>query len=101
MLVVVANSNGKSMSPTAEKKCIQTVISDSGTGMSEEHLNKIYDPFFTTKEVGKGTGLGLPISQAIIAEHNATIAVNSRINRGTTFTLIFPIVSELNPNVPS
>ena len=97
----ISDKGSITVSTRAEKKCIQAVIFDSGTGMSQEHLNKIYDPFFTTKEVGKGTGLGLPISQAIIAEHNATIAVNSRINRGTTFTLIFPMVSELNPNVPS
>jgi len=80
----------------AEKKCIQTEISDSGTGIPEEHLDNIYDPFFTTKEVGKGTGLGLPISQAIIADYNATIGVSSQIDKGTTFTITFPEASELN-----
>jgi len=74
----------------AEKKCIRTEISDSGPGIPEEHLNKIYDPFFTTKEVGKGTGLGLPISQAIIADCDASIGVTSQINKGTTFTITFP-----------
>ena len=67
-----------------------------GTGIPQEHLNKIYDPFFTTKEVGKGTGLGLPISQAIIADYNASISVDSRINEGTTFTITFPEASEIN-----
>jgi len=79
----------------AEKKCIRTEISDSGTGIPQEHLDKIYDPFFTTKEVGKGTGLGLPISQAIVADFNATIGVESRINEGTTFTITFPKAGEL------
>jgi len=74
----------------AGNKCIQTEISDSGSGIPEAHLDKIYDPFFTTKEVGQGTGLGLPISQAIIADYNASIEVNSRIGRGTTFTITFP-----------
>ncbi len=84
------------MSTRAEKKCIQTEIADSGTGIPQEHLNKIYDPFFTTKEVGKGTGLGLPISQAIISDHNASMSVDSRITKGTTFTITFPKASELN-----
>jgi signal transduction histidine kinase len=84
------------VSTKAEKKCIQTEISDSGTGIPEEHLNKIYDPFFTTKEVGKGTGLGLPISHAIITDYNASIGVDSQINKGTTFTITFPKASELN-----
>jgi signal transduction histidine kinase len=84
------------VSTRAEKKCIQTEISDSGTGIPEEHLNKIYDPFFTTKEVGKGTGLGLPISQAIVTDYNASIGVDSQINKGTTFTITFPKASGLN-----
>jgi len=84
------------VSARAEKKCVRTEISDSGTGILQEHLDKIYDPFFSTKEVGKGTGLGLPISQAIITDHNASIGVESRINKGTTFTITFPKASELN-----
>ncbi|MCP4622179.1 MAG: GAF domain-containing protein [bacterium] len=78
----------------AEKNYICAEITDSGPGIPEEHLNKIYDPFFTTKEVGKGTGLGLPISQAIIADCNASIDVESRFNKGTTFTITFPEASE-------
>ena len=86
----ISGNGSISVSTRTEKNCIQTEISDSGTGIPEEHLIKIYDPFFSTKEVGKGTGLGLTISQAIIADHNASIAVDSRINKGTTFTITFP-----------
>ena len=82
----------------AKKKYVRTEISDSGTGIPAEHLNKIYDPFFTTKEVGKGTGLGLPISQAIIADYNASIGVDSQINKGTTFTITFPAAAEIDNN---
>jgi signal transduction histidine kinase len=92
----ISDSGSITVSTRAEKKCIRTEISDSGTGIPQEHLNKIYDPFFTTKEVGKGTGLGLPISQAIIADYNASIGVDSQINKGTTFTITFPKASELN-----
>ena len=96
----ISGNGSITVSTRAENKCIQTKISDSGTGMSEEHLNKIYDPFFTTKEVGKGTGLGLPISQAIITDHYASIGVDSQINKGTTFTITFPKASELNNELP-
>jgi signal transduction histidine kinase len=92
----ISGNGSITVSTRAEKKCIQTEISDSGTGIPQEHLNKIYDPFFTTKEVGEGTGLGLPISQAIITDYNASIGVDSQINKGTTFTITFPKASELN-----
>ena len=92
----ISGSGSITVTTRAENKCIRTEISDSGTGIPQEHLNKIYDPFFTTKEVGKGTGLGLPISQAIIADYNASISVDSRINEGTTFTITFPEASEIN-----
>jgi signal transduction histidine kinase len=90
----ISGNGSITVTTRAEKKCIRTEISDSGTGIPEEHLNKIYDPFFTTKDVGKGTGLGLPISQAIIADYNASIGVTSQINKGTTFTITFPEVTE-------
>ncbi|MCP4577512.1 MAG: GAF domain-containing protein [Deltaproteobacteria bacterium] len=86
----VSGNGSITVSTRAEQKCIQIKISDSGAGMPEDHLDQIYDPFFTTKEVGKGTGLGLPISRAIVEDHNGSIVVSSRIDSGTTFTIIFP-----------
>ena len=64
-------------------------ITDSGMGMSEAVLKKILDPFFTTKEPGEGTGLGMFICQMILDEHNATMNVFSKENEGTTFTITF------------
>jgi signal transduction histidine kinase len=92
----ISGSGSITVTTRAENNCIQTQISDSGTGIPQEHLNKIYNPFFTTKEVGKGTGLGLPISQAIISDCNASIGVDSRIDEGTTFTITFPEATEIN-----
>ena len=92
----ISGSGSITVTTRAENKCIRIEISDSGTGIPQEHLNKIYDPFFTTKEVGIGTGLGLPISQAIVADCNASIGVDSRINEGTTFTITFPEAAEIN-----
>jgi PAS domain S-box-containing protein len=69
---------------------VEITVKDDGEGIAPENLTKIYDPFFTTKEVGKGTGLGLAVSYGIIQEHSGEIKVESRIGEGTTFRLIFP-----------
>ncbi len=66
-------------------------ITDTGCGISKEDLSKIFAPFFTTKEVGKGTGLGLTVVQGIIQEHRGTITVNSEPGKGTTFTITLPL----------
>ena len=67
------------------------IISDTGCGIPPEHLNKIFDPFFSTKEVGKGTGLGLSVSFGIVKEHGGTIRVQSEAGKGTTFFIWLPI----------
>lgn len=66
-------------------------IKDTGTGMSEEVVNKIFEPFFTTKAVGQGTGLGLSISYGIIQEHHGDISVASKPGEGTEFIISLPI----------
>ncbi|HSA07292.1 MAG TPA: ATP-binding protein, partial [Candidatus Gastranaerophilales bacterium] len=64
---------------------------DTGEGIEQEILNKIYDPFFTTKPVGSGSGLGLAITYKIIKSHNGKIVVESAVGKGTKFTLSFPL----------
>ncbi|UCF39176.1 MAG: PAS domain S-box protein [Acidobacteriota bacterium] len=66
-------------------------IQDTGMGISKEDIKRIYDPFFTTKNVGEGTGLGLSISYGIIQEHSGRISVESTPGTGTTFSLYLPI----------
>ncbi len=68
-------------------------IGDTGSGISAEQLSRIYDPFFTTKEIGKGTGLGLSITYGIVQEHAGTITCDSSIGKGTRFTLALPLAS--------
>jgi signal transduction histidine kinase len=70
---------------------VEIVVTDSGVGISREHIKKIYDPFFTTKTAGKGTGLGLSVSYGIVQEHGGSISVDSQLGRGTTFKLDFPL----------
>jgi signal transduction histidine kinase len=66
-------------------------FTDTGCGMSKEHLSKLFAPFFTTKEPGKGTGLGLAISYGIIQSHNGEIDVESELGKGSTFRIKLPI----------
>jgi two-component system NtrC family sensor kinase len=76
---------------TCDNDKVQIEISDTGSGISKEHLNKIFDPFFTTKPVGKGTGLGLSLSYGIINEHGGKINARSEVGKGTTFMIQLPI----------
>jgi PAS domain S-box-containing protein len=71
---------------------IAVSIADTGCGIPKEKLNRIYEPFFTTKEVGKGTGLGLSIAYDIVKKHGGEIGVESEVGRGTEFTIKIPIV---------
>ena len=70
---------------------VEVWVEDNGGGIHPEHLSKIFNPFYTTKEVGKGTGLGLAISHRIMAEHGGSIDVESKLGEGTRFTLKFPV----------
>jgi signal transduction histidine kinase len=65
-------------------------VEDNGTGMSDEIRNKIFMPFFTTKDVGDGTGLGLSVVEGIVTSHGGTIAVESSPGKGTKFTILLP-----------
>lgn len=74
----------------ADEKYVNFSIEDTGSGVSEEKIDKIFDPFYTTKEEGKGTGLGLSISHSIIAQHNGELIATSREGEGTTFRFTIP-----------
>ncbi len=76
------------------QKGVEIICSDTGCGIAPEDLDKIFDPFFTTKEVGDGTGLGLSVSYGIVERHGGTIYVQSKIGRGSTFTVWLPIEAE-------
>jgi len=90
-----AMTNGGTLIICTRAKDENVVISieDTGCGIRQEDLEMIFDPFFTTKPVGKGTGLGLSVSYGIIRQHGGIMKVNSQEGRGTTFTILLPMVS--------
>ena len=77
--------------PAGESGEVEVVIADTGTGMARETLAHIFDPMFTTKQIGTGAGLGLAICDQIVRQHAGTIQVESEPGRGTTFTLRVPL----------
>jgi two-component system, NtrC family, sensor kinase len=78
------------ISTERENGNVHATIRDTGPGIPQEYLSKIYDPFFTTKEQGKGTGLGLNIVHQLVVKYGGKIDVSSEKGKGTTFSLIFP-----------
>ncbi|MFY9681598.1 MAG: ATP-binding protein, partial [Candidatus Sulfotelmatobacter sp.] len=87
---------GKLRVATLNGESVSVCVSDTGTGIAPEHIQRIYDPFFTTKTAPRegqprGTGLGLSVTYGIIQEHAGKIRVESHPGQGTTFTLDFPL----------
>jgi signal transduction histidine kinase len=74
---------------------IEIKIQDNGIGIPEENISKLFNPFFTTKDVGKGTGLGLHVAYSIIQKHRGTIEVESKVGVGTTFIVKIPAKCEI------
>jgi len=70
---------------------IELQVRDDGTGIAPDVLSKLFEPFTTTKEIGKGVGLGLAISHSIVERHNGQISVESEFGRGTTFYIFLPL----------
>ena len=70
---------------------VRICVQDNGAGMTADVQGKMFEPYFTTKESGKGTGLGTVITQRIIEEHNGMIEVDSKLGEGTKITILLPI----------
>ena len=100
-IINVAISNVSFNEATADKhsgimpgRYVNLIVSDTGVGISPDEIDRIFDPYFTTKDVGKGTGMGLAVVHGILKEHNSTIHVKSELGKGTTFSIYFPAVGQ-------
>ncbi len=74
-------------------RCISLVVEDTGAGMSAKELEKIFIPFFTTKDMDEGTGLGLSVVHGIVSSHGGTIKVQSKVGKGSRFAVKLPVCS--------
>ncbi|UCG11757.1 MAG: HAMP domain-containing protein [Deltaproteobacteria bacterium] len=72
-------------------KQVEILVKDTGCGIPEENLPHVFDPFFSTKEVGYGTGLGLSVAHGFIKQHNGTLSVASKVDEGSVFTIRLPL----------
>ena len=82
--------------PSAEGDSVEVSFEDTGCGIEQEYLDKVMDPFFTTKPVGQGTGLGLSIVRQIVDQHGGQVFIDSEVGRGTRITLNFPVRPNLD-----
>jgi two-component system, NtrC family, sensor kinase len=87
----IADKGTITISTAVAGEYVELVVTDTGCGIADDKVSKIFDPFYTTKDPGKGTGLGLYICHSIVEEHGGTIAVASIVGVGTTFTVRLPL----------
>jgi len=80
-------------SSLAEQDCVSIAITDTGSGITEDVLKKLFEPLFTTK--AKGIGLGLAITKGIVEKHGGSIEIQSKVGKGTTFTIKLPVNSKV------
>ena len=86
-----ARNVGIDIEERSDDRTLTLRVTDDGKGMSRETVEKLVDPFFTTRAVGKGSGLGLSISYGIIEKHHGRIEVESELGRGTRFRIGLPV----------
>ena len=76
-----------------DREWLKVEVTDTGEGIAPEDLPHIFEPFYTTKEVGRGTGLGLSVSFSIAQKHGGHIEVKSQVGQGSTFTVFLPVLA--------
>jgi signal transduction histidine kinase len=89
--VILDQDQCRSMENMTPGKYVQMIIQDTGYGIRPENISRVFDPYFTTKEPGEGTGLGLSVTLGIIKKHLGSITVTSQKGHGTRFMVLLPV----------
>ncbi len=92
--VILDENSAKNYPDLSMGNYVKVMVSDTGPGIASEIIDRIFDPYFTTKELGKGSGMGLAVVHGIVKNHHGAITVDSKPGRGTTFSILFPITTE-------
>jgi len=87
----IAASQYQDLSPG---RYVNLTVSDTGHGIPKEEIDRIFDPYYTTKEFGKGTGMGLSVVHGIVKSHGGVISVDSELGKGTSFSILFPVIEK-------
>ena len=77
---------------------VAVIVSDNGSGISLDVMQRVFDPFFTTKPIGEGKGLGLSVVHGVMQQHGGKVEVESKLNKGTSFRLLFPVSNTVDPH---
>ena len=93
--IILDEESVKSYPELNEGHYFKITVSDTGPGLDPEIIDQVFDPYFTTKEVGKGSGLGLAVVHGIVKNHNGAISVTSEAEKGSTFTVLFPLAERI------
>jgi signal transduction histidine kinase/ActR/RegA family two-component response regulator len=92
-ITIVLNNEshgGRGLNSSDSGRYVKLMVCDSGHGMDQHTLDRIFDPYFTTKDIGKGTGIGLAVVDGIVKEHNGVISAESSPDKGAEFTILLP-----------
>nr|MDA3790353.1 response regulator [Desulfobacula sp.] len=92
--VLLDDHSAKDYPDLKRGKYIKVVVSDTGPGIDLKIIDRIFDPYFTTKGVGKGSGMGLAVVHGIVKSHSGAIMVDSTLGKGTKFIILFPLAQE-------
>ncbi len=92
--VLLDDDSAKDYPDLKNGKYVNIMVSDTGPGIDPKIIDRIFDPYFTTKGIGKGSGMGLAVVHGIVKSHGGAIKVDSTLGKGTTFSILFPLVQE-------
>ncbi|MCF6179280.1 MAG: response regulator [Geopsychrobacter sp.] len=98
---IAARADDLSVVKLSSGDYLQLILSDTGHGIAPENLDRIFEPYFTTKQRGEGTGMGLSVVHGIVLKYGGQITASSRLDQGASFRILLPVISGLQQDLPA